>query len=76
MAELSKGGRWKPGDPLLPHVKGPFGTLEDLAEDRVTASVKAAQPTGSTVTEAQIGAAATAQLKHLKVLVRMLRGGG
>jgi hypothetical protein len=73
--ELEKKGRWKPGQPL-PNPPDVFGPLEDLVEDRVRASVLAAQRTGSKVTSAQIEAAASAQLRDLKYLFRALRNRG
>jgi hypothetical protein len=44
-----------------------------LSEDRLAASVTAAHSTGSKVTEAEIRAAAEAQLKDLKYLFREIQ---
>jgi hypothetical protein len=73
--ELRKAGGWKRGQPL-PNPPDVFGSLDDLKSDRVRASVAAAKQTNSKVTSAQIEAAASAQLAHLKVLFGELRRRG
>lgn len=74
VAELKKRGRWKPGQ-ILPNPPHVFGSLDDLARDRVRASVAAAQEAGSKVTPGQIEAAASAQLRDLKSVFEGLRRG-
>ncbi|WP_245233996.1 hypothetical protein [Mycobacterium sp. PS03-16] len=71
-AELKKRARWKPGQ-VLPHPEHVFGSLDSLKQDRVAASVSAAQQAGSKVNSAEIEAAASAQLLHLKHLFSELR---
>jgi hypothetical protein len=74
-AVLAKLGTWKEGDPLPPQVMGQVGTLSDIENDRVTASIKAATKTGSAVTAAQIRVVARAQVQQVSAVVRALTGG-
>jgi hypothetical protein len=69
---LAQEGEAKKGSPPPPLVPGSFDTLANITNDRVTASIIAARATHSTVTEAQIRAAATAQATQLSELVEMV----
>lgn len=73
--ELKKRGRWAPGE-ILPNPSELFGSLDDLKDDRVKASVSAASAAGSKVTRAQIEATAGAQLVNLKALLGQLLSNG